>query len=305
MSPTAVVPPVEAPPAPPERPGFVAVAWATFLGYFFTAVLGLFVGVAGVLAGVALWQGPQSSVRGLFYRYDAWSWGAEACAALLVLSVMAAIVGSCLRDRTGWEVSYGAIFLTLFLTGYAPALAITPLYGATGLVSLILAALVLRHLARPSGAEPRTALQQVPARWRRPVTIGIAVAVPAMAVYVVGYAATHPLRDDWDGHARTVLKREPGAVKRVEIQIRQTGRAEVTDPELVRVEGSPALQVERARLAISTDDVFRRSVLVVRQGESCPPGLATLDALWVRYTVLGMRHEQRIPLGRGPAVRCR
>jgi hypothetical protein len=305
MSPTAVVPPVEAPPAPPERPGFLAVVWATFLGYFVTAVLGLAVGVAGLIAGVTLWEGPHKPGRGLFYRYDVWSWGAEACAALLVLSVTAAIVGSFLRSRTGWEVGFGAIFLTLFLTGYAPALAITPLYGATGLVSLLLAAFVLHRLARPSGAEPRTALQQVPARWRRPVAIGIAVAVPVMALYVVGYAVTHPLRDDWDAHARTVLKREPGAVNRVEIQIRKTGRAEVGDPELVRVEGSPALHVERARIAISTDDVFRRSVLVLRQAETCPPGLATLDALWVRYTVLGMRHEQRIPLAHGPAVRCR
>jgi hypothetical protein len=305
MSPTAVVPPVEAPLAPPERPGFLAVAWATFLGYFFAAVVLLFAGLVLFVAGVGVVDVGGTAGRGLFYRYDVWSWGAEAFAALLVLSVTAAIVGSFLRSRTGWEVGFGAIFLTLFLTGYAPALAITPLYGATGLVSLLLAAFVLRRLARPSGAEPRTALQQVPARWRRPVAIGIAVAVPAMALYVVAYAVTHPLRDDWDAHARTVLKREPGAVNRVEIQIRQTGRAEVTDPELVRVEGSPALQVERARTAISTDDAFRRSVLVLRQAESCPPGLATLDALWIRYTVLGMRHEQRIPLTHGPAVRCR
>ncbi len=304
MSAAAVVPPVEAPPAPPERPSFLAVAWATFLGYLVTAVLALAIGMVGLLAGGPLWKDAQAPGRGLFYAYDVWSWAAEACAGLLILSVTAVIVGSSLRERTGWEVGFGTIFLTLFATGYAPALAITPLYGATGLVSLLLAALVLRRLARPSGAEPRTALQQVPARWRRPIAIGVAIAVPVMALYTVGYAVTHPLRD-WDTGARTVLKRDPGAVNRVELQIHQTGRSAVTDPELVRVEGSPALQVERARMAISTDDDFRRSVLVLRQGESCPPGLATLDAVWVRYTVLGMGHEQRIPLQRGPAVRCR
>lgn len=38
MSPVATAP-VEAPPAPPGRPGFFAVAWATFLGYVFTLPL--------------------------------------------------------------------------------------------------------------------------------------------------------------------------------------------------------------------------------------------------------------------------
>jgi hypothetical protein len=305
MSPTAVAP-VEAPPAPPERPGFFSVAVATFLGYLITALLGVLVALGAFFAGVPLWIGPSSGGRGLFYHYDVWSWGAEACVAIIVLAVTAGMVGGYLRERTGWEVGFGTIFLTLFLTGYAPALALTPLYGATGLVSLLLAAYLLRRLARPSGAEPRTILGQVPARYRRPVAIAIAVALPAMSLYVLGYAATHPLREGWDASARTVFKREPGAINRYEFEIRKTGRADVTDMSLVRTEGSPALGVERARVAALDDDtVERRSVLVLRQGQTCPPGLATLDALWVRYTVLGMRHEQRIPLVHGPAVRCR
>jgi hypothetical protein len=302
MSPAAVAP-VEAPAAPLERPGYFAVAVATFLGYFVTAIIGFIVVMAGFIAGVTIWK---DSGRGLFYRYDAWSWGAEACAAVIVLAVTAGIVGWYLRERTGWEVGYGAIFLTLFLTGYAPALAITPLYGATGLVSLLVAAFVLRRLARPSGAEPRSALQQVPARWRQPVAIAIAVGLPLMGVYALGYAATHPLRDDWDARHRTVFKHEAGALNRYEFEIRNAGKSNVTDLSLVRTEGSPVFGVERARLkAFDDDDLYRDSVLVLRQGEACPPGLATLNAIWVRYTVLGMRHEQRIPLVHGPAVRCR
>jgi hypothetical protein len=226
--------------------------------------------------------------------------------AIIVLAVTAAMVGAYLRERTGWEVGFGTIFLTLFLTGYAPALALTPLYGATGLVSLLLAAYVLRRLARPSGAEPRTFLGQVPARYRRPVAIAIAIGLPLALLYVLGYAATHPLRDDWDAQKRTVFKREPGALNRYEFSIRNAGRADVTDMSLVRTEGSPALGVERARVAAFDDDTGKwNSVLVLRQGHACPPGLATLDAIWIHYTVLGMRHEQRIPLAHGPAVRCR
>jgi hypothetical protein len=305
MSPAAVAP-VEAPPAPPERPGFVSVAWATFLGYLTTALLGLVVVVGSVLAGVPLWDGPSTPGRGLFYRYDIWSWGAEACVAMIVLAVTAGMVGAQLRERTGWEVGFGTLFLTLFATGYAPALALTPLYGATGLVSLLLAAFVLRRLARPSGAEPRTFLGQLPRRYRRPVAIAIAIALPLTCAYVLGYAATHPLRDDWDATARTVFTREPGALNRYEFRIRNAGRADVTDVSLVRTEGSPALQVERARAEAFSDDTGEGdSVLLLRQGETCPAGLATLDAVWIRYTVLGMRHEQRIPLRHGPAVRCR
>jgi hypothetical protein len=307
MAPTAVVPPVEAPPAPPERPGFFAVAWATFLGYLMTALLGLVVVLGSVVAGVGLWSGPSSSPgRGLFYRYDVWSWGAETCAALIILAVTAGMVGLYLRERTGWEVGFGAIFLTLFVTGYAPFLAVTPLYGATGLVSLLIATYVLRRLARPSGGEPRTFLGQVPRRARRPVAIAIAVGLPIMCVYVLGYATTHPLRDDWDAQTRAVFKREPGALNHYPLRIRNAGRAGVTDVSLVRTEGSPALAVERARVEVFDEDTGRgEGELVLRQGQTCPPGLATLDAVWIRYTVLGMRHEQRIPLVHGPAVRCR
>jgi hypothetical protein len=306
MDPTAVAPPVEAPPAPPEPPGFLAVAWATFLGYLVAAILGVVVLFASLAAGISLGNPPSSPGRGIFYRYDLWSWAAEACAAVIILAVTAGLVGWYLRERTGWEVGFGTIFLTLFATGYAPALALTPLYGATGLVSLLLAAYVLRRLARPSGAEPRSFLGQVPRRYRRPVAIAIAVGLPLAVLYVLGYAGTHPLRDDWDAQKRTVFKREPGALNRYDFSIRNAGRADVTNVSLVRTEGSPAVAVERARVAVFDDDTGEGdSELLLRQGQSCPPGLAKLDAIWIRYTVLGMRHEQRIPLVHGPAVRCR
>jgi len=120
------------------------------------------------------------------------------------------------------------------------------------------------------------------------------------------YAATHPLRDDRDASARTVFKREPGSLNHYSLRIRNAGRAEVTSASLVRTEGSPALGVESARVEIFDEDSGDGiGELVLRQGQVCPRGPATLDAVWIRYTVLGMRHEQRIPLVNGPAVRCR
>ncbi len=106
--------------------------------------------------------------------------------------------------------------------------------------------------------------------------------------------------------SRTVFKRDAGALNRYEFQIRNAGHTDVTDMSLIRTEGSPVLGVERARVVTFDEDTGEaNSVLMLPQGQTCPPGLATLDAVWVRYTALRMRHEQRIPLAHGPAVRCR
>ncbi|HKP21464.1 MAG TPA: hypothetical protein VJT68_08095 [Thermoleophilaceae bacterium] len=325
MSPSAVVPSVEAPPAPPERPGFFAVAVATFLGYFVAAIVLVVVGIVLLVAGVGLTDVGDTAGRGLFYRYDVWSWTAEACAAILITGLTALLVNAYLSARTNWEVPFGTTFLTLLLTGYAPALALTPLYGATAVVSLFLAAIVLRWRARPSGAEPMTLLGQVPRRLRRTVAIGLAIAVPLMGAYVVGYALTHPLRFDWNTQAKRAVAHEPGARMFFEFGIANISRPVVTDLELVKTEGSPTLQVERAgstrpgdirfegagaikpmsAVELKRNDFDDEFVLVLRQGASCPTDVARLDAIWVRYTVLSMRHEQRIPLVHGPAVRCR
>ena len=283
-------------------------------------------GVVLMFAGVGIMDVGGSAGRGLFYRYDMWSWAAETCAAILITGLTALLVGSYVSARTGWEVPFATTFLTLLVTGYAPALALTPLYGATAVVSLVLAALVLRWRARPSGAEPMTLLGQVPRHLRRAVAIGLAIAVPLMGAYAVGYALTHPLRSDWNtsGHKRS-FAREPGGRMFFEFRINNTGRPVVSDLELVKTEGSPAIQVERAgsvesgeiafrgasairplsHLELQRDDFEGNLVLVLRQGASCSTPVARLDAIWVRYTVLGMRHEQRIPLVHGPAVRCR
>jgi hypothetical protein len=319
MTPTATAP-VAAPPAPPPRPGFLSVAWATFLGYFVTALLALPIAFIVGYAGLDVVDSSGSVGRGAFYRYDVWSWGAEACLGLLAVGITAAIVSSMLRSRTGWEVPYGTTFLILLATGYAPALALTPLYGATAIVSLVLAALLLRWRARPSGAEPMTPLGQVPRRFRRPVSIAMAVGVPLMAAYVLGYAATHPLRFDADfSRGKRVYEREPGKLERYTFRVETSGSAAVTDLAIVKAEGSPALQLDRAGtlanlwdgrlrtldgVELERDDFDDTVTLELRQGSSCPTPVARLDAIWIRYTVLGMEHEQRVPLVKGPAVRC-
>jgi hypothetical protein len=54
--------------------------------------------------------------------------------------------------------------------------------------------------------------------------------------------------------------------------------------------------------SVSSDD--NAITLELRQGKLCPPGLAKLDAVRIRYTVLKSRYEQRLPLEQPPQVRC-
>src|SRR5215217_2338860 len=141
--------------SPPLRPS----VW--LVGYLFTLVIGLPIALVLGYLGTNLWDG---AGRGVFVRYDVWSWLAEACFGVLATGVTAIAVRDSLHYRTGWEVPFGFAFVTLLLTGYAPLLAVTPLYGATAPVSLAAATLILRWRAEPAGAEPRKWLGGVPRR---------------------------------------------------------------------------------------------------------------------------------------------
>ncbi|HEX3277862.1 MAG TPA: hypothetical protein VHR40_05040 [Thermoleophilaceae bacterium] len=311
--------------SPPARPSIWRVGWATFVGYFLTVLLGLVVVIPLSTLGISAFD---TASRGLFLHYDVWSWLAEACAGLLATWITAFFVSDSLRNRTGWEVPFSFAFLTLLLTGYAPLLAVTPLYGATAPVSLVAATLILHWRAEPAGAEPMSALGAVPRRYRRRVVIGLAVAGPLMFGYVVAYGVTHPLHTGAYRSGTTTWAHHPGQLKRYELYIENPGPFEVSDFSIVGVEGSPALQLERVGVEArnsSVDDPDHPSpaplhplgdyapgpdisggpiTLELREGRVCPTGIAKLDAVRVRYTLLDGRHEQRIPLQQPPQVRC-
>jgi hypothetical protein len=314
--------------SPPQKPSVWRVGWATFLGYLWTVLLGLPVVLALVYVGLGF-NGPEGGGRGVFLHYDVWSWLAEGCVGLLATFITALLVGWQLRERTGWEVPFSFTFLTLLVTGYAPLLTLTPFYEATAPVSLVAATLILRWRCEPSGAEPRKSLAAVPRRYRRGVAIALAVAGPLMFAYVVAYGATHPLQE-----ARLLSLRggphthehSPGALMRFDLSLYNSGPAAIKDIELVRLEGSPVFQLERVGIEPNTWTVPNGRwdvppplrpldrwdlygdgdtvTLELRQGRFCPPGIGKLDAVWIRYTVFGGRHEQRLPLADAPRVRC-
>jgi hypothetical protein len=150
----------------------------------------------------------------------------------------------------------------------------------------------------------------VPRRYRRRVSIGLAVGVPLMLGYALAYGATHPLHaGDYSANGGKVWRFDPGKLKRYDLYLEDLGPFAVSDVSVVGVEGSPPLQLERVR---GLDDAYRpgpsgsdRAItLELRQSRVCPPGVARLDAVWVRYTLLDGRHEQRIPLRDPPRVSC-
>ena len=333
--------------APPEvgiepvvRPGFLRVGWATFSGYVFALVLLIPAAIGVHFLGIGAWPGSDSLDRGVFYRSDAWSFLAEACVGILVTALTATLVRSELRRQTNWEVPIGFTFLTLFLTGYAPAAALTPLYGATAVVSLIVATIVLRWRAQPAGAEPMPILGAVPRRHRRAVAIAALVAAPAMVLYVIGYGVTHPIH--WDGSVgfgtsgtgdrqgdgRATYARDPGAIERYVLPVENLSPFEVNHIAVTGLQGSPVFQLEDAGTfegGTPADWPFGRGprrpltplhaltlgpqsdrylVLELRQGPICSGPIARLESVSLQYSVLGGTFDERMPLGDAPTIRC-
>jgi hypothetical protein len=149
-----------------------------------------------------------------------------------------------------------------------------------------------------------------------------------MLAYVVAYGATHPLHFQ-HGFSRGGLieRHDPGKLSRYALYLDNNGPATAKDVSIVRVEGTPALQLERVgvearrwtvpeggpwapplrplgggrvRVGLAEDGI----TLELRQGRVCPNGVSELEAVWIRYTIYGTRQEQRIPLEEPPAVRC-
>jgi hypothetical protein len=331
---TVEVPAPEVGLRPPTRPGFFRVGWATFSGYVFALAVLVPVGILAYFLGIDAVDFGGVNPRGAFYRFDAWSYLAEACVGVFVTAVTAYMVRLELRRHTDWEVSFGFAFVVILLTGYAPAAALTPLYGATALVSLCLATVAVWLRCEPGGAEPMAVLAAVPQRHRRRVVIGLAVAVPLMAAYALAYGATHPLRYDGsvgfmpngtavrDGSGPPRYERDPGAVERYVFPIENLGPSDPKDLALLAVEGNPVFQVQTVgfggsganphppaalkpldQLELPTR-ATRYVVLEFRQGPTCVGSTAELDAVRLRYAVLGGTFEERMPLADPPTIRC-
>ncbi len=253
---------------------------------------------------------------------------------ILVTGVTAFLVGDQLRRGTGWDAPFGFTFLTLFLTGYAPVAALTPLYGATALASLAVATVVLRWRCEPAGAKPGNVLGGVPRRHRRPVAIAIVIAVPTMAAYALAYGATHPIR--WDGsvafsrNGTTIgvggstphYPRDAGAIERYVFPVKNLGLFAVGDLALTGIEGSPVFQLERIGIVGNGGSSAGRGalrplgelelparetrylVVEFRQGRECSEATAQLDAVRLRFGVLGGTFDERVPLVDKPTIRC-
>ena len=305
--------------SPPVRPGFFAVAWSMVLGYFAAILFLIPLALLAEWAGIDVWNGAQTNEHGLFYRFDVWSYAAEAFAGVFVAAMTAYWVRQVLLERTDWEVPFGFAFVTIFLTGYAPAAALTPLYGATGLLSLIVAALILRWRIEPAGAEPMTVLGVVPKRYRGVAKISLIVAVPVMAFYALAYGATHPLRTSdtvnfgGNGDARGVVstderaqyRRDPGAVNGYRLGLQNRGPFAISDLAVVGIDGSAVFQLERVTAKTTVEPDQRVTMrLGLRQGPVCTESLAQLDAVQVRYETLGERFAARLPLADSPSIVC-
>jgi hypothetical protein len=97
------------------------------------------------------------------------------------------------------------------------------------------------HEPEPDGAGAGAAGATATPAFRRQVAIAVAVAGPLMVVYVLGYAATHPLRFDthFGAGGKRVFDHEPGKLVRYTFRLANEGSADVTDLAGARA-GGPA-----------------------------------------------------------------
>ena len=315
----------------PAKPSRFRVAGSLVLGYMAAFLFLIPAALLAEGAGIDVWDEAQTNAHGLFYRFDFWSVLAEACAGVFVAAMTAFWARRVLLARTGWEVSFGFTFLTAFLTGYAPAAALTPLYGATWLASLIVATLILHWRMEPAGAEPMAVFAAVPRRYRHAAKIALAVAVPAMGLYALAYGTTHPLRtsgtikfggngnlpsESASTNDEADYRRNPGTVNDYRLQVQNHGPFAVTDLEVVAIDGSAVFQLEGvamepdlgspAAAEPSTIEAGQRvdMGLRLRQGPVCSEPLAQLDAIQVRYETVGRQFTARLPLADPPTIFC-
>jgi hypothetical protein len=122
---------------------------------------------------------------------------------------------------------------------------------------------------------------------------------------------------DRSADSQVIYARDPGATERYVLPLRNAGVVDVDDLVVIGVEGSPVFQLDAVlgQPVLSGDPkpleaidlpsrATRRLTLEFHQGPQCPERTGTLDAVRLRYSVLGGTYVERIPLGDPPTIHC-
>lgn len=175
-----------------EKPGFVKIAWAVFLGYLAALVFVSAVALALLFLGIVGTSGtagadPDGLLGWPYWRTGWWSALANGTVNLGIVAVAALCVRSAVADRTGRYVRLSAVAATLLVTGYVPLAAFDGALQLSSVIALLATALLVRWFG-VDGTE-RTPARPV----RRPAVIAVVALSAAALAATAAYGLTHPL----------------------------------------------------------------------------------------------------------------
>lgn len=251
------------------RPGWLRTGWALLLAYICSGLL-LLLG-AWPLGALGLLDqgGPRAlpgRLTGPYYPGGAWAIATDLSVAAVIVAVTTLAIDWALRGQTGFAVSRRLLFLTLALTGWAPALAIHLLPGSG--VAFATTLVVVRWKASPVAATARD-------RWPWKLLLVLLV---ASALLIGSYTTFHPLRTTGLGGGST------GAVA----VIRNNGFGTVT---LIGSDTPAAVWPPVLHRHLAGVRLRRHASVMLVFPTQCPPRV-----VHVRYRLFGRIWSEPIPL---------
>ncbi len=307
-----------------RRPAYLPLVLATLPAQISTGLMLWIVQLPFALLGI----GPTSLGANVWVPWKpAGSWSALGLAAyaLIVCVLGGAMVGARLADRGIARPAPAWAWLAFGASGYA-AMALGETGGARLLLAIVLALLTVRLLGyRVDGAPRPWPSRPAAGRWpSRPAAgrAGVVAALLVAAVLALSYSATHAFAQNGSAGA------ESAALSPGETTVLNVGVDGIVLPARVtgvQLDGRGAGRVAVVRAAAASEVAGRATVagpvahalpvwLPARAGTwlavgirllSCPARAVRIDAVTLRYRVLGIATSERIPLWSAERISCR
>jgi hypothetical protein len=255
---------------PPVRLGWLRTGWALLLAYFCSGLL-LFLGVTPLwVLGLLDQRGARvlpGLITGPYYPGGVWAIATDLSVAAVILAVTTLAIEWTLRWQVGYAVSRRLLFLTLAVTGWAPALGMHPLFASSGLAFVPVLVLVRRRAAPVAVTEP----EHWP--WKQLVTLLL------LSVLLIGsYTTFHPLRTSGLG----------GGPSGASAVVRNNGLGTVT---LIGIDTRAYVWPALLHRHISGLILRPHTSVMLNFRTQCPPTVVHL-----RYRLFGRIWSQPLPL---------
>lgn len=315
----------------PEKPGFLRVTWAVFVGYLFATVIVVAGGAALFFLGIVGSSGtagadPDGLLGWPYWRTGWWSALANATVNFAIVGVASLCVRKTVADLAARRVRLDVVLVALLVTGYVPLAAFDGALQFGGLVALLVTALLVRQFGVDGTAPPSPPLVRGPSRR---LAMLAAAACGIAFVATAAYGITHPLWFSsalWDetpvgqvdgrqafGYpfaegkkvAYTFLLDNQGLADATVVGI-EAERARLLHLSGFRSGDHPSGRLSSGASPFAVPSRGQRWVTLTFRLSGCRALRApdVITHVTVRYRVLGTTQTQHVPLVPAPATAC-